>query len=271
MKASKFLGVITVGLGLTVLCCCSMAIYGSYLETTPEDQAISTVRGATQNEGMILSTSENSVQDLMVETGTVVSHKHGPENALTVVSLTTPTPLPTKTPLPANTSQATRTIVVATTLRPQVQVNISSANIRSGPGTNYPPIDVAERGDVFTILATDSSQDWYNILMPDGKRGWIGASVVNVLGTLSNVDVALTVPAAPESNPVTSNSNSDNSNNTPLPTNEPAAVCNCSGDSLNCGNFGSQSSAQACFNYCYPIAGDIHRLDRDNDGIACEG
>jgi len=58
-----------------------------------------------------------------------------------------------------------------------------------------------------------------------------------------------------------------------LPTNPPHAggTCSCSGDTLNCSDFGSQSSAQACFDYCVQQgAGDIHRLDRDNDNIACE-
>jgi hypothetical protein len=64
-----------------------------------------------------------------------------------------------------------------------------------------------------------------------------------------------------------------------LPTRRPAATnppaggtCSCSGDSRNCGDFSSQSSAQACMNYCVSIgAGDIHNLDGDADGVACEG
>lgn len=50
-----------------------------------------------------------------------------------------------------------------------------------------------------------------------------------------------------------------------------SAVCSCSGDNLNCSDFGSHSSAQACFNYCVAQGrGDIHGLDRDNNGSACE-
>lgn len=70
------------------------------------------------------------------------------------------------------------------------------------------------------------------------------------------------------------------STNTPLtlatqaiqPTLPPqSAVCSCSGDSLNCGDFGTHASAQACFNYCISQgAGDIHKLDGNNDGSACE-
>lgn len=55
--------------------------------------------------------------------------------------------------------------------------------------------------------------------------------------------------------------------NTPVP----GAVCDCSGDLYNCSNFRRQSDAQACYNYCMQIVHtDIHRLDADDDGIACE-
>ncbi|MDY6877335.1 MAG: excalibur calcium-binding domain-containing protein [Chloroflexota bacterium] len=51
----------------------------------------------------------------------------------------------------------------------------------------------------------------------------------------------------------------------------PAAVCDCSGDLYNCTNFTTHAQAQACYNYCISLGrGDIHKLDRDNDGIACE-
>jgi len=60
---------------------------------------------------------------------------------------------------------------------------------------------------------------------------------------------------------------------TPLPPTQPppAAVCDCSGDNYNCSDFGTPTEAQACYEYCKSLGrGDIHRLDRDDDGIACE-
>lgn len=59
------------------------------------------------------------------------------------------------------------------------------------------------------------------------------------------------------------------------PTSPPAgqsAVCSCAGDSYNCSDFGgSWSAAQACYTYCVSQgAGDIHRLDGNNDGSACD-
>ena len=43
----------------------------------------------------------------------------------------------------------------------------------------------------------------------------------------------------------------------------------CHENIYNCTDFSSQREAQDVFNACG--SGDIHNLDRDNDGIACEG
>jgi hypothetical protein len=49
------------------------------------------------------------------------------------------------------------------------------------------------------------------------------------------------------------------------------AVCSCKSDQFNCKSFGSQSAAQACFAYCVNQGkGDIHKLDGNNDGLACK-
>lgn len=56
------------------------------------------------------------------------------------------------------------------------------------------------------------------------------------------------------------------------PAPPPPAGCNtCTHDAYNCSDFPNQPAAQACFVYCLDMVGiDIHRLDGDNDGIACE-
>jgi micrococcal nuclease len=59
----------------------------------------------------------------------------------------------------------------------------------------------------------------------------------------------------------------------PVPTAAEAAVavCDCSGNLYNCSDFSTHSAAQACLAYCWDQVGyDIHRLDGDNDGLACE-
>ena len=51
---------------------------------------------------------------------------------------------------------------------------------------------------------------------------------------------------------------------------EDAAKCTCTGNTLNCSDFDTNSEAQACFQQCGGTSNDIHRLDGDNDGSACE-
>jgi len=48
--------------------------------------------------------------------------------------------------------------------------------------------------------------------------------------------------------------------------------CPCDqGDVMNCGDFGLAMDGQACYMRCMDLVGyDVHRLDRDKDGSACE-
>ena len=61
--------------------------------------------------------------------------------------------------------------------------------------------------------------------------------------------------------------------NTPLPPTETRnAVCNCLGPALTCNNFRTQTAAQQCFEYCRSLGyGDIFGLDKNGNGLACEG
>ena len=45
------------------------------------------------------------------------------------------------------------------------------------------------------------------------------------------------------------------------------AEYNCESDTYNCGDFVTQAEAQEVFEYC---GDDIHRLDADGNGLACE-
>ena len=47
------------------------------------------------------------------------------------------------------------------------------------------------------------------------------------------------------------------------------ATYNCESDIYNCGDFETQADAQKVLDYCGPA--DIHRLDADGNGVACEG
>ncbi len=64
--------------------------------------------------------------------------------------------------------------------------------------------------------------------------------------------------------------------NTPRPTatptqGAPGGCTVCSHDAYNCSDFQEQEEAQACFDYCMEQVGyDVHNLDGNENGIACE-
>jgi len=41
-------------------------------------------------------------------------------------------------------------------------------------------------------------------------------------------------------------------------------------NAYNCEDFSTHAEAQAVFNACGGVSNDIHQLDRDKDGLACE-
>ncbi|MEK6928392.1 MAG: matrixin family metalloprotease [Nanoarchaeota archaeon] len=57
--------------------------------------------------------------------------------------------------------------------------------------------------------------------------------------------------------------------NTQKPSSDsPKYICN--SDYYNCDDFSTKAEAQAVFNACYSSTGDIHKLDKDKDNVACE-
>lgn len=51
----------------------------------------------------------------------------------------------------------------------------------------------------------------------------------------------------------------------------PPGCSTCAADVYNCSDFDTQEEAQACFDYCYDQVGyDVHGLDGDGNGVACE-
>lgn len=55
------------------------------------------------------------------------------------------------------------------------------------------------------------------------------------------------------------------------PTNPTQGQYDCSGNVYNCSNFKTHAETQNAFDYCFNlISSDIHKLDADNNGVACE-
>ena len=80
---------------------------------------------------------------------------------------------PTSTPVP--------TVPYVTITRPM--------NLRSGPGTNYPIIQVAEVEDIFDITGRNAQGTWWRIDV-EGENAWVYAAYV----TATNADRIRSVP-----------------------------------------------------------------------------
>jgi hypothetical protein len=79
--------------------------------------------------------------------------------------------------------------------------------------------------------------------------------------------------SAPSPTPVSSSTPTPTGTLTPTPTTTAeSGPCLCYADLYNCSDFDTQAEAQACYDHCMALGyGDIHGLDGDGDGIACEG
>lgn len=120
----------------------------------------------------------------------------------------TPTPVPSATASVEPTLTATQTA----TPPPLVQVIVSSANLRAGPGTRYDVLRFLEAGDIVTVIATNREEGlWYNVIDADGMLGWLSIDTTQPVNpaSVSAVPTAATVPPVPTFTP------------TPIPTATP--------------------------------------------------
>lgn len=109
---------------------------------------------------------------------------------------------------------------------PQLRVNVSSANVRNGPGTNYRPISTLLRDSVVTVIAKNQNGSWFLIEFSGGSRGWIADSVTDpvVATDMVSVQVAVTIPAPPTFTPTATATKTAVPTNTPTPTNTAVAT-----------------------------------------------
>jgi len=131
----------------------------------------------------------------------------------------------------------------------------SNANLRGGPGTNYPIVGSARAGQPLAIVERNAAGNWFRL----ASGAWIAGSLVN---GAPSVPVAENIPAP--------------SVVQPLPFAQPAApavtadchpsypdVCIPSPPpDLDC--------TQIPFRRFRVVGSDPHRFDGDHDGVGCE-
>ncbi len=120
---------------------------------------------------------------------------------------TTPTEAPSTTPLAAtgtNTAPLTATASITPTAAGNLLTVNLGANVRTGPGVNYPAIGAIKAGDTAQVVGRDASGNWFVIVFSGGfgGRGWISGAVSTYSGDKSALPViAAPPPPAPTATP----------------------------------------------------------------------
>lgn len=97
-----------------------------------------------------------------------------------------PTPAPTAVPSP------TPTVSVIGVVLPD------NLNVRWGPGLEYGYAGAVYKGDEVVILRRTPATDWLEIITPDKKQGWVGASFIGgIEGNLRLLPVVVIPPPPP--------------------------------------------------------------------------
>ena len=112
-------------------------------------------------------------------------------------------PAPTDTPPPTDTPEPTATPEPTPTETPAAPYVVASkaANLRSGPGTNYPVVGSAAAGKQYEITGRSPDGAWLEVCCVNGKPVWVARSVVAVSGDVDTVAVAQNIPLPPTPRP----------------------------------------------------------------------
>ena len=77
----------------------------------------------------------------------------------------------------------------------QVSVIVRAANVRQGPGTSYPVMDVVHE-NTMAVTGQNSATGWYQVSLADGRTGWIRGDLVKVTGQVDSIPEVATPPPA---------------------------------------------------------------------------
>jgi uncharacterized protein YraI len=119
--------------------------------------------------------------------------------AQAVAATATPVPIATVVPpTAAPTATAAPPTAAPTAAQPpaaRLTVTNATANLRSGPGTNYGAAGSAKKGDTFLVTGKNATGDWWQI-NANGDPAWVAASLVSVENP-QLVSEAQDIPAPP--------------------------------------------------------------------------
>lgn len=123
-----------------------------------------------------------------------------PPPTVTPLPTATPTPMPpTATPTP--TLAPTDTPSPSPTPAPAASVTGDSINVRSGPGTVYPVVAQAKKGEALPVVSRTQDGVWLEVTLADGKQGWVSAKLVTLNVPVESLPIAKVIPPTPKPAP----------------------------------------------------------------------
>ena len=155
----------------------------------PETPGIYEVRVELEYEGGLPVEGSTTVE-VAPELTPTPTYTATPTHTPTSTPTSTPTATPTGTPPPTDTP----------TPIPGAVVLAEALNLRSGPGIVYDILAVLKQGDSLKVTGRNLAVDWLKVIAPDGKEGWVAASLLEVNLPLAGVALAQ-IPPTPTSMP----------------------------------------------------------------------
>ncbi len=107
-----------------------------------------------------------------------------------------PQPLPTQ----AQPTQAPQAVPTDTSTGPILKIN-TDANVRTGPGTNYPVLGGLPAGSTATAIGRDAGAQWF-VITYYNSQGWVFSGLAQYTGDTSSLPVIVAPPPPPTDTPV---------------------------------------------------------------------
>jgi hypothetical protein len=207
---------------------------------------------------------QQSIFDTATATLWTATFTASPTFTATITDTPTATHTASNTPLVTATPVArVATQIPATSAPPETYYTARNANARECSKTDCAVITTLPTGSEVTVVGWEhgdivSGNDVWRVVVLNGRHAYIHSSLLTITPPQpTSAPQAVSPPISVVPVPVQ-----------PLPV---SSSCDCFRNTLNCDDFNLQSEAQACFNKCMvEVGSDIHRLDGDNNNLACD-
>lgn len=188
----------------------------------PEDRPTTQILEDGGRPGWLLTLVGLLVVAVIIGGGLLLSVLGGQETATPVaeIILDTDTPDPSPTNAPTSTATDAPTVTIIPSPATPIAQAVRQIAARLGPGAEYPISAQLEANDRLDIIGISADGGWYQVILPDGARGWIvsSASLVNALGDLNVVPTAEPPTVTPTDTATATPTATTTPSDTPTPT-----------------------------------------------------